>query len=278
MTYREGILWRLSLHKVSKIPTKSCTVQNWNILFMAIKKIHFSAIYAADRNMLMLAISHISSIQCHISNTPRGFSAISGMWQGSRFLALQREEVHPTSAMLPGMIAYRKTAAYIVPDLCARETVFPKHLLHLGLCSSCTLPTLFVRRDTSRLSQKQSVAKGNLAPWQLLGRFSELLQQLWPGLEALWFWRGLEGIYSSYHISSGTALISRVLSCWRGWLDSMASCFCLTCAGYFPCTEKSLCIMVVACHNYKHCHSVVTSSFANVIGHIWQVTLVACTS
>ena len=84
----------------------------------------------------MLVISHISSVQCHAFNTPRGFSAVSGAWLGSRFSALQRQEVHPTSVMLPGMITYRKTAAYIVPDLCARETVLPKHLLHVGLCSS----------------------------------------------------------------------------------------------------------------------------------------------
>lgn len=163
---------------------------------MAIKKIYFSAIYAADRNELMRIISHSSSIQCHISNTPRGFSAISGTWRGSRFSALQRQEVDPTSVMLPGTIACRKTAAYIhcARFVCQwdRSSWAPAPLRAVLL--SHILPTLFVRRDTSKASQKQSVAKGKLAPWQLLGRFSELLQQLWTRLEAIWFCRGLDGI------------------------------------------------------------------------------------
>jgi len=122
----------------------------------------------------MLIISHISNVLCHISSTRHGFSTISGMWLSSRFSALQRQEAHPTSVMLPGMIAFRKTAAYVVPV----------RLLFLSTCSTwavllfCTLPTLFVRRGNSRISQKQSMAKGNLAPRQFLGRFSELLQQL----------------------------------------------------------------------------------------------------
>lgn len=113
-----------------------------NILVMAITC--FSPIHTADRNELMLVISHISSVQCHISNTPRAFSAISGRWLGARFLPLQRQEVHPASATLPGMTVYWKTAAYIVPDLCAGEAVLRDHLLYLGLCSSLapSLPSL----------------------------------------------------------------------------------------------------------------------------------------
>lgn len=57
------------------------------------------------------------------------------------------------------------------------------------------------------------MTKNNLMPWQPQGRFSELLQQLWPGLEAIWFCRGWDGIYSS-HINDCGDLISRALSCW----------------------------------------------------------------
>lgn len=143
-------------------------------------------------------------------------------------------------------------------QICVPVTLFfpaPAPLRAVPL--SCTLPTLFASRDTSRESQKPSVTKSNLMPWQPQGRFSELLQQLWPGLEAIWFCRGWDGIYSS-HISDCGDLISRALSCWHGWLDSTASCLCPTCARYFLCMEKSFCIIVAACHNYKHCSSVVT--------------------
>lgn len=63
-------------------------------------------------------------------------SLVHGWVPGSRHCRGRRCVVRPTSVMLPGMTAYRQTAAYIVPGFCASETVLPEHLLHLGLCSS----------------------------------------------------------------------------------------------------------------------------------------------
>lgn len=110
-------------------------------------------------------------------------------------------------------------AAYIVPDLCASATVLPEHLLPFGLCSFPTLSQpCFVGRDAFRVSQKQSVAKGNQIFWAVVAALTRAEGYL--VLE--WFgW-----ICSSCNFSGGIALISRVPSCWCGWLDFVASCSC----------------------------------------------------
>lgn len=185
MIHKGEALWRLSLHKVSKIPTKSCTIYSWNIFFISVKNKSAFQPFVLQTGMSWCSLSPIFP-----ATSPASQMALARGWVlGSQHCRGRRHIPH-----LPGILCVEQLCQICVPV----RLFFPAPAPLRAVPLSCTLPTLFESRDISRVSQKQSVTKGNLTPWQPQGRFSELLQQLWSGLEAIWFCRGWMEFRLSY--------------------------------------------------------------------------------
>lgn len=122
--------------------------------------------------------------QAHLQRSLHTRSLLRSLWHVTGFWVLSTAKAKGTSHnSLEWWFMEEQT--HTLHQICVPVRLsFPAHApLRAVPLLVASLPSL--RADTPPVSQNQSVTKGNLTPCQPQGRFSELLQQLWPGLEAL---------------------------------------------------------------------------------------------